>query len=111
MPSLKEAEDNARSIVNKFTVGAIGASFVPGSTLILVGADALMVNEIAQCFGCGSGVAEGFIASLATTAVAKTGLNFLLEFIPVAKQLVAGTGTKVLGELAIQFFKSKSPYR
>jgi hypothetical protein len=111
MTSLREAEENARSIVNKFTAGAIGASFVPGSTLILVAADAAMVNEIAICFGCGSGVAEGFIASLATTAAAKTGLNAILEFIPVAKQIVAGTGTKALGELAIQFFKSKSPYR
>ena len=45
MPTLSEAEDNARSIVNKFTLGAVGASFVPGSTLILVGADALMVKD------------------------------------------------------------------
>ena len=110
MTTLSEAEESARSIVNKFCVGAVGASFVPGSTVILVGADAIMVNEIAKTFGCNSAQAEAFIASIATTAVAKTALNVVLEFLPIAKQIVAGTGTKALGEASIAYFKGKSPY-
>lgn len=110
MPTLAEAEKSARSIVNKFTIGATGASFIPGSTVILMGADALMVNEISKAFGLGSAEAQAFIASVAAGAAGKTAANALLEFIPGAKQVVAAAGTKVLGEAAIAYCKAKSPY-
>lgn len=111
MTTLREAEKKARSIVNKFSGGAVLASIVPGSTVLLMGADLVLVNEISKAFGCGSAEAEAFIASAAVTAVGKTAANALLEFIPVAKQIVAGAGTKALGEAAIKYFKGKSPYR
>ena len=111
MSDLQSATEKARSIVNKFTLGATGAAFIPGSTLLLAGADVVMVNEIAKAFGCDKVEAEAFIASIAATVAGKTAANALLEFIPLAKNVVAGVGTKALGEAAIQYFKPKSPYR
>ena len=110
MTTLAEAEESARSIVNKFSVGAVAASVVPGSTFLLMGADAVMVNEISKAFGCGTAEADAFVASAAASAVGKTAANLFLEFVPFVKQAVAGAGTKALGEAAISYFKARSPY-
>lgn len=111
MTTLLEAEQAARLIVNKFSLGAVGASVIPGSTIILVGADAVMVNEISHAFGCGRAEGEAFLASVAAGAAGKAAASALLELVPGAKQIVAGVGTKALGEAAIAYFRTKSPYR
>ena len=108
--TLAAAEAKAREIVNKFSAGAVAASFIPGSTLILAGADVVMINEISKAFGCGTAEADAFVASAAASAAGKTAANLLLEFVPFVKQAVAGGGTKALGELAINYFRDRSPY-
>jgi uncharacterized protein (DUF697 family) len=110
MTTRREAEETARDIVNKFTAGAVGVSLLPGSGFALGAADVLLVNEISKAFGCGTAEADAFIASAVMTAAGKTAVNLLLEVVPLVKQVVAGAGTKALGEAAISYFRSRSPY-
>lgn len=48
MTTLKSAERTARTIVNKWSAGAVAVGWIPGSTLALGAADYAMIQQVAE---------------------------------------------------------------
>lgn len=115
MPTLREAENEARKIVNAWSAGAAAVGWVPGSMLILAGADVLLVKDVAKAFGVHSYNLEEVTAAISASASGKVIAGELLSVIPVVgwaiKSGVAGGITKTVGEVLIAYMKDRSPYR
>lgn len=110
--------EEAREIVKAYSAGSATYAFftspIPGTTVGVVAADAHMVYEIAKVYGYSLTLTEavGTVGALlgAGTTI-KTTLNEALTFIPfigyVAKSIIAGGTSRLLGELAIDHFEDK----
>lgn len=113
--SLYEAEREARSIVNAWSVGAAGVGWIPGSMLILAGADMELVKDVAKAFGVQSYSFEEVSAAIGASVTGKIVAGEALSLFPglgwVAKSAVAGSVTKAVGEVIINYMRSRSPYR
>jgi uncharacterized protein (DUF697 family) len=112
MKTLRQAEQEAKDIVNKWAAGATAVSWVPFSSIVLTGADVMMVARVAAAFEV-----EGYSVEKATaTAAASTGGRWLAEacsFVPgpgwFVKAIIAGGVTKAMGEAVIAYFRKESP--
>ena len=111
MKTLSQAETEAREIVNKWAAGATAVSWVPFSSIVLSGADVVMVAKVASAFQV-----EGYnVEKVIATAAAGTAGRWLAEglsFIPgpgwIAKAIIAGSITKGMGEAVIVYFRGES---
>jgi uncharacterized protein (DUF697 family) len=112
MTTKTEAEERARSIVNKWSAGAVAVSWVPGSALVLGAADYAMINAVAEAFQVKDFSMEQAIGVVAASATG-LGLSEFLSFVPVAgwivKAGIAGSVTKAMGEAVIAYFRDRSP--
>lgn len=109
---ISDTEKRAREVVNRWTAVAAGVSWIPGSTLLLAGADAKMINDIANIFEVRGVTAEQVLAAVGASVTGKTAAE-ALSFIPgpgwIAKGAVATGITKALGEAVIKYMKARSP--
>jgi hypothetical protein len=112
MTTKETAEQQAREIVNKWTIVAAGCSWIPGSTLLLGAADIKMVNDVASSFAVQGVAAESVFAAVGASMTGK-GLVEVLSFFPgpgwVAKGIIASGITKATGEAVITYFRALSP--
>jgi uncharacterized protein (DUF697 family) len=116
MSSLAEAEKQARQVVDLWSVGAIAAGWVPGSSIVLGAGDIGMVIAVGRIFGfteINEKEAVAIFASLAGNRIGHYIADVGLSFIPgigwAIKAGVAGGVTKAIGEGVIQYFKIRSP--
>jgi uncharacterized protein (DUF697 family) len=113
--SLYAAEAQARDIVNGYTAGAASIGWCPGSCAVLTPIQANMVADIAACFGVHSYSAQAVLTVISTNLTGHVAADVLLSMIPgigwAIKSGVAAGITKAAGEIIIEYFKERSPYR
>ena len=118
MKTLAEAEKEARALVNKWATGQALTGWVPGSTLVLTGADLVMINQVAAVFEVNSFDSKAVIASIGGTATSSVAGGVIAEglsFIPgpgwIVKGALMGGKAKAIGEGVITYFKELSPLK
>ncbi len=109
---LAEAEKEARSIVNRWSIGASLVGFIPGATLLLFGADIKMVHDVAKAFDVKHYNIEELSAAIGATIAGKTASVVFTAWFPVVGWAInagiAGSVTKTVGEIVISHFRGKS---
>lgn len=112
MKSLREAENEARTIVNEWSTAAAAMGWVPGSQFILAGADLKMIHSVAKVFEVEHYNATQITATIGASIGGKAVAHTLLDFIPVAgwivKSVTAAGVTKTVGEFVIEYFKERT---
>lgn len=110
--SLAEAEREARSLVNKWTLAAGAIGVVPGSTLFLAGADVKIIHDVAKAFEVETYTVEEVLAVIGASVAGKTAADVGLSMLPgigwLIKGGIAAATTKAAGEIMIRYFKAKS---
>ena len=110
--SLAQAEKEARSLVNKWTLTAGLIGTVPLSTFLLAGADVKIVHDIAKAFEVESYTVEEVITVIGASAAGKTAAEAGLVWFPgigwLIKGGVAAATTKTAGTIMINYFKKRS---
>lgn len=111
--TLQEAEQEARAIVNGWSVGAAAIGWIPGSMFALMGVDAKLTNDVAKAFQVTSYSIEEVTASVGAAVTGKVIAGEALSLFPglgwIAKSGVAGAVTKGVGETLIRYFRERSP--
>lgn len=112
MKTRAQAEKEAKSIVNKWAAVAIPTGMIPGSPLLLPALDAKLINDIASCFEVHNYHVETVIGVVTTSIAGRTAADIALSTIPVAgwiiKGFVAGSATKLAGEIIIEYFRERT---
>lgn len=110
--TLEEAEKKARVAVKNWTITATAVSWIPGSSIVLGGADLMLIKNVADAFE----VKDYDVVTAMGATGAAAGGKMLAEscsIVPVAgwiaKAVIAGGITKALGEALITYFKGQSP--
>jgi uncharacterized protein (DUF697 family) len=110
--SLADAEKHAKSLVNKWAVVAGTVGVVPGSTLLLAGADVKIVHDIAKAFEVESYTVEEVLTVIGASIAGKTAADYGLSWFPgigwLIKGGIAAITTKTAGAIMIKYFKGKS---
>ena len=113
--TLYDAEVQARDIVNGYVAGAASVGWLPGSCVPLTGMQAKMVHDIAACFGVHSYSAQAVLTVVGTNLTGHVAADTLLSLVPgvgwVIKSGIAASITKAAGEIIIEYFRERSPYR
>jgi hypothetical protein len=102
-----EAEARARTLVNKWCMGAAGLGLIPGVGLVLTAGDYVLAKNVASIFGIVDADAESTMAALAGSIVGRTTAG-VLSFIPFVNSVAAAGTTKAVGEAVINHYKSLS---
>jgi uncharacterized protein (DUF697 family) len=120
MPSLAQAEKEAREAVDKWAAGAIAVGWIPGSSIALGAGDVGMVMHVAYIFGIEittqqvgvilAGIMAPVVAGRTGHILADIGLSLIPGWGWGVKAAVAGVVKKAMGESVIQYFKIRSPY-
>lgn len=112
--SLAQAEEEAKMIVAGAAAAATGVGWVPGSSLLLGGVDAILIKKVADAFGVEDYSIEQVTAAIGKCFIGKAIATELLSFFPgpgwIIKSGVAGAMTATAGALLIQYMKTKSIY-
>lgn len=110
--SLAEAESAARSLVNKWALAAGAIGVVPGSTILLAGADVKIIHDVAKAFEVEAYTVEEVLAVIGASIAGKTAADLGLSWFPgigwLIKGGIAAATTKTAGEVMIRYFKPRS---
>ena len=114
MNSLITAEIRARGIINNWSIGAIAAGWMPGSTIILAGMDWKMIASVANVFEVQLDADDTKrIGAITAAAVSGKLLSEGLSLIPgigwATKSMAAAAATKAIGEAVLLYCKARSP--
>jgi hypothetical protein len=116
MKTKAQAEEKARKIVSDWVKGAVLTGWIPGSALILTGADYVMLEQVATEFEVQSfdkDNATQSIGTLAASGMAGGVIGETIGLIPVigwaVKSGMMGMKAKIVGEATIEYFRKKSP--
>lgn len=113
--TLQDADRDARNVISNWTtVGAL-AGWIPGSTLMLTGADIVMINQVANAYDV-SAYDKDHLTEFLTGAVGGLVVGgFVSEaasFIPIVGWAVKSAGmaakTKVIGQEVKKYFRERS---
>lgn len=110
--TLEEAEKKARVVVKNWSIAATAVSWIPGSAIVLSGADIVLIKNVADAFEVKD---YNVVAAIGATGAAAGGkmLAESCSVVPIAgwiaKAVIAGSITKALGEGLIAYFKGQSP--
>lgn len=113
-PSKREAREQARNAVNKWSIGFASVAWIPGSHYVSTAADIAMVVQIGEFYGVDldSTSASALFATVAAPLVASKLAHTILDFIPVlgwvGKSAVAAAVTKAVGAALINYFEERS---
>lgn len=111
----REAESQARVVINRWAAGFAAVAWIPGSHYAMTAGDLAMVVQVGSIFGVDMDrtQAGALFATVAAPLVGSKVAHTVLDFIPVlgwaAKSVVAATVTKGVGEALISYFKDCSP--
>lgn len=112
----KQAELEARDIVNRWATGALLTGWIPGSTLLLTGADLLMIRQVADVFeipGFDENAALTTISGTVASGVAGSVIAEGVGWIPVVgwavKSGMMSAKAKVIGDAVVNYFYQLSP--
>lgn len=110
--SLRKARKKAKAAVNSWSAGAVGLSWVPGSTLALGAADLALVRKVAKLYEVDDWSKEAILSSMGKRYAGKKLAAEAAGLIPIAgwavKASVAGSLTKAFGEAVIKYFESQT---
>jgi uncharacterized protein (DUF697 family) len=108
-----QAEQEAKEIVNKYTIAAAAGGWVPHACLVLTPMQIKMCHDVASCFAVKDYTAATVIGSVGAALGGHAVVDTVLTYIPIlgwaAKTVTAGSVTALLGEALIQHFKECSP--
>ena len=110
----REAEQRARTIVDRWAKTALFTGWIPGMSLALAGADMLMIRQVGDAYGIPAFDEEALKAHLggvlgsATGAVASEALNFVPIVGWVAKSVILNVKADAIGKAVIEYFKQRS---
>jgi hypothetical protein len=114
--TLAQAEENARKLVGDWVKGAVLTGWIPGSALVLTGADFVMLEQVAREFEVESFDKENAMQSIGTIAASGMAGGVIGEavgLVPVigwaVKSGMMGAKAKLIGDATIDYFKKKSP--
>lgn len=111
----RDAETQARSIINKWAVGFASLAWIPGSHYVMSAGDLAMVVQVGSVFNVDLDRtnAAAVFATVAAPLIGSKIAHSVLDFIPIlgwaAKSAVALSVTKVVGEALIKYFLDCSP--
>lgn len=107
----RDAEKQARDIVNNWAVGAIGIAWIPGSSVALTAGEVAMIAKVAECFAVTEYRTEAVLGAVGGAVAGQTASEFL-SFIPVVgwavKSAIASGVVKTIGETVITYFRDCS---
>ena len=116
MKTKAHAEEAARKIVSDWVKGAVLTGWIPGSALILTGADYVMLEQVAREFEVESFDKDNAFQSIGTIAASGiTGgvIGEAIGWVPVVgwavKSGMMGMKAKMIGDATIDYFKKRSP--
>jgi hypothetical protein len=111
-----QAEVNSRKIVSDWVKGAVLTGWIPGSALVLTGADYVMLEQVAREFEVESFDKDNAFQSIGTIAASGMAGGVIGEavgLVPVVgwaiKSGMMGMKAKVIGDATIDYFKQRSP--
>jgi hypothetical protein len=112
----QEAEVEARKIVSDWVKGAVLTGWIPGSALLLTGADFVMLEQIARIYGVDAFDKEAAMQSIGTIAASGvTGgvIGEAVGLVPVfgwaVKSGLMGMKARYIGDAIITYFSELSP--
>jgi hypothetical protein len=115
MKTKAQAEAAARKIVSDWVKGAVLTGWIPGSALILTGADYVMLEQVAREFEVESFDKDNAMQSIGTIAASGMAGGVIGEaigLVPVigwaVKSGMMGAKAKVIGDAVIEYFKKQS---
>ncbi|MDZ4766938.1 MAG: hypothetical protein SGI73_20555 [Chloroflexota bacterium] len=116
MKTLAQAEQEARTLVNNWTMGALVTAWIPGSTLFLTGADLVMIRQVALAFaiptfdeGAALTTISGTVASGIAGSLIAEGVGLIPVVGWVVKSGLMAGKAKLLGDSVVDYFKTLSP--
>lgn len=111
-----EALKEAREAVNSWATGALLTGWIPGSTLLLAGADLLMMRQVARIFeiqefdeNVAITTISGTIASGVAGSVISEGVGFIPVVGWIVKSGMMSAKAKILGDAVVGYFHKLSP--
>jgi hypothetical protein len=115
MKTKKEAEIEARGIINGWSAAALLGGWIPGSSLVFTGADLVMINQIADAFDVKAFDQEAAMATISGAIVSGTAGAVIAEgvgIIPVfgwaVKSAMMSVKARAIGEAVIDYFRNIS---
>ena len=115
MKTKKEAEIEARGVVNGWTAAALLGGWIPGSSLVFTGADLVMINQVAEAFNVKAFDQEAAMATIGGAIVSGTAGAVIAEgvgIIPVfgwaVKSAMMSAKARAIGEAIIDYFRNIS---
>lgn len=116
MKTKADAETLAGEIVDNWAAGAALTGWIPGSTIFLAGADAIMIRKVADSFGVGvfdTNSVKAHLGGLLASAVGGSIASEVVGMIPVvgwfAKSVAMGMKAEAIGQAVISYFRDLSP--
>jgi hypothetical protein len=116
MKTKAQAEASARKIVSDWVKGAVLTGWIPGSALVLTGADYVMLEQVAREFEVESFDKDNAFQSIGTIAASGMAGGVIGEavgLVPVigwaVKSGMMGMKAKLIGDATIDYFKKRSP--
>ena len=114
--TLKDADREAKKIVENWTTGAALTGWIPGSSFFLTAADTAMMHQVAAAYDVSSFDMEHLTSTLAgVIASAITGglITEVVGLIPIVgwaiKSAAMAAKAKVIGEEVMKYFRARSP--
>jgi uncharacterized protein (DUF697 family) len=111
----REAEEQARSVVNKWATGFASIAWIPFSHYAMTAGDVTMIIQVGSIYAVDLDrtAAASVFTTVAAPLVGSKIAHSILDFVPVfgwiAKSAVALAVTKGVGESLIHYFRDCSP--
>ncbi|MEM6281352.1 MAG: hypothetical protein AAF787_04090 [Chloroflexota bacterium] len=116
MKTKAQAEAEARKIVSDWVKGAVLTGWIPGSALVLTGADYVMMEQVARTFEVAAFDKDHALQSIGTLAASGAAGGVIGEAIGVVpvigwavKSGMMGAKAHLIGNAIIEYFKERSP--
>lgn len=115
MKTKAQAEKEAQKIVSDWVKGALLTGWIPGSALVLTGADFMMLEQVARVFeveAFDKDTAMKSIGTIAASGVAGGVIGEAIGVVPVfgwaIKSGMMGMKARLIGNAVIDYFKDLS---
>jgi uncharacterized protein (DUF697 family) len=106
----RQAQEQARSAINKWALGFASVAWIPGSHYVMTGGDVTMVIQVGSIYGVDLDrtTAGAAFTTIAAPLIGSKVAHSVLDFVPIlgwaAKSAVAAGVTKAVGEALIVYF-------
>jgi uncharacterized protein (DUF697 family) len=114
-PNKQQAKQNAKKIINRWSIGFASVAWIPGSHYVMAAGDLALVMQVGSVYGVelDRTAAATVFTSVAAPLIGSFVANSILDFIPIlgwaAKSGVSYGVTRAVGEALIGYFNDCSP--